>query len=133
MRVIPAFLTDSLDIFVAQFRPLLGPVAPGSGPLWLSGRGLCLSKAMMAKAFDRAGVLAATLLRPHATRHVLASTMLRHDPGSISLASAALGHTDQEMVALHYGRAGDQGALDAWRAVRARYDGAGGGNPRRCR
>lgn len=123
MRVIPGPLTQPLDTYLAQFRPLIGPTAPNSGPLWVSERGRGLCTAMMAKAFDRAGILAGTKLRPHATRHMMATTMLQHDPGSISLASAALGHTDAEMVALHYGRAGDKGALDAWRGIRARYDG----------
>lgn len=133
VRVIPDPLTQPLDAYRAQFRPLIGPTAADSGPLWLSGRGRALCKAMMAKAFERAGTLAGTRLRPHATRHMMATTMLRHDPGSVSLASAALGHTDAEMVALHYGRAGDKGAMDAWRAIRARYDGGEQGKPRRRR
>lgn len=133
VRVIPGPLTQLLDTYIAQFRPLIGPTAPNNGPLWLSERGRELCKAMMAKAFDRAGTVAGTKLRPHATRHMMATTMLRHDPGSISLASAALGHTDAEMVALHYGRAGDKGALDAWRAIRAQYDGGEQGKPRRRR
>ncbi len=131
--VIPGPLTQPLDAYIARFRLLIGPAAPDSGPLWLSGRGRELCKAMMGKAFERAGTLAGTKLRPHATRHMMATTMLRYDPGSIHLASAALGHTDEEMVALHYGRAWDQGAIDAWRKIRALYDGTVDGKARHRR
>lgn len=119
--VIPDWLTPHLDHYVDAVRPTLLASKKGVSALWISQRRRRISRACHTQAFATVSALIGTTLRPHSVRHVMATELLALDPRHSILAAAALGHTDPEMVALHYDRGDAAPELKVWRRVVRRY------------
>jgi integrase len=88
-------------------------------PVFPTPRGTILAEPSIECAFRRAAMRASGQpLNPHSVRHTSATVMLTHDPASLELAAAALGHSSQKTVARFYDHSASDIAQLEWFRIR---------------
>ncbi len=103
--LLPGALVDPMRRYLAHYRPLLLR-GNRTSKLWVSRRGGPLTTGSftvhLAHITERAfGVT----LRPHAFRHIAATSIAEEDPAHVNITASLLGHATLDMAEKHYNRA----------------------------
>lgn len=118
---LPAELVGPMERYLAEFRPQLIK-HDGTNELWVSRRGGPLSYSgferhlwnITLRAFGEG-------YRPHAFRHIAATSIAEEDPVYVNMIAGLLGHSTLAMSERHYNRAsGVTAAADYQSLIRAR-------------
>lgn len=102
---LPHQLTDALQLYLAFYRPiLLGNKQ--SDELWLSHLGKPLTEDGFSRAMpDFTERHLGVALRPHAFRHIAATSIAETDPLHVGIIRDVLGHATLDMADKHYNHA----------------------------
>lgn len=91
--------------YLEVYRPVLLN-GRGSDALWITERGICLSQDSLTSGLACATHHAFGLkLRPHAFRHIAATSIAEYDPEHVGIIRDILGHASLRMAEQHYNRA----------------------------
>jgi integrase/recombinase XerD len=114
---IPAELVQPMDRYLSEFRPrLLGNNR--TDKLWASRKGGALSYDGFGSHLRNITLEAFGIgLRPHAFRHVAATSIAEEDPAHVNIIAGVLGHATLTMSERHYNRATGIRATGAWQEL----------------
>lgn len=102
---VPIDLSEPMRRYLSHYRPLLLQGAVTSR-LWVSVRGGALSiRGFSTHLADVTLREFGEALRPHAFRHIVATTIALTDPEHVNITASILGHSTLEMSQKHYNRA----------------------------
>ncbi len=111
---VPHDLTTAIDRYLSQVRPQL-LAARNTDRLWVSRRGDPLSyDGFQAHLRDITEHAFGIGLRPHAFRHIAATSIAEDDPAHVNIIASVLGHATLTMAEKHYNRANGVHAARAY-------------------
>jgi site-specific recombinase XerD len=107
-RCVPELLNYTIDVYLAQSRPILLRSRSTTNALWISARtGGPLTKKNLGTLISKITLASIGLdVSPHLFRTAAASTAAAYGSNTPHLASALLNHTDPRVTEQHYNRAG---------------------------
>lgn len=115
--VLTSRLTGPLSRYLEEYRPALLK-GRHSEYLWVTSRGQPLSKDGLAcRLKDVTREHLGVALRPHAFRHIAATSIAEHDPQHVGIIRDILAHTSLRMAEEHYNRAAGVSACNALQKV----------------
>ena len=122
-RPVPDFLTEWIDRYVRDYRPVLARTNDAATAMWLSSNG---GQPLVYPTVER--IISRTTLAtvgvdvsPHLFRAAAASTAAIHAGRTPHLASALLHHTDPAVTEEHYNRASSMSGAQTYAAITGGY------------
>ena len=114
---LPESLVVPMQHYLDTHRPVLLQDKT-TGALWLGEHGDPVKADSLSKELPRVTKqLLGVLLRPHAFRHIAATTIAETDPGHVNIIRDVLGHSTLEMAEKHYNRATGMSACKDYASV----------------
>ena len=102
---LPRQLTGAMQLYLAFYRPILLGSKQSDG-LWLSHLGEPLTEDGFSRAMpDFTELHLGVALRPHAFRHIVATSIAETDPVHVGIIRDVLGHATLDMADKHYNHA----------------------------
>ena len=115
--LLPKDLVPHMKAYLETYRPLLAGGKETDG-FWLSQYGNPLTGDGLSRELPKVTLRhLGVALRPHAFRHIAATSIAETDPEHVNIIKDILGHASLDMAERHYNRATQISSADRWQSL----------------